>query len=526
MGVLRCSTRASAAAVILAISLSNSTANRIRSLVQEHDSGLPPASEIDSDGDGWRTEDDTNDANREIGIDFHVTENCNSCYQGDILLPPVSPTDKVTSLLQAGSQRLQCCCKPGPCDHVGSVDGVLRTEHIDENGEYRCCKLTEKCGWWFSGYSTPSADWNCPAREAPLFEPVDPSTIKMRPWPNRTVWYRWKPGINEEIKATLLVAMEIWQSRSCLRFQEVEEYHLCDDQTSDMAPWCYPVNMGSDEEGCNSHAGYWGAPWQKLNLQTKGCNHMGIALHELGHTVGLSHEHERFDRDQYIKVALENVEKTENERWFDVNPWRNRALRHIPYDLSSIMHYGEGAFAWRGTKTISVIGRDAWGNCKVGQRQMLSMGDILTVRDLYDCSDTYCVDRHRSCSRFSCDSVRVDKSWMRAHCPATCGLCTCEDLADLEGIEGDGANSTARCQDYVAQGLCPHQREGTTPGLRAWMRANCAKSCGICGPSGISCKDTSQSCTVQSCTTLQGITGCQRTCGMCAAEVFCRSSGR
>eukprot|EP00929_Paragymnodinium_shiwhaense_P042030 TRINITY_DN21825_c0_g1_i3.p1 TRINITY_DN21825_c0_g1~~TRINITY_DN21825_c0_g1_i3.p1 ORF type:complete len:295 (+),score=16.21 TRINITY_DN21825_c0_g1_i3:86-970(+) len=259
---------------------------------------------------------------------------------------------------------------------------------------------------------------------------------------------------------------------------------------------------------------YYGQPWQTLNLDPNGCNYIGVALHELGHTLGLSHEHERYDRDNYLKVNVDNVAVEAFKVWFKVGPWRNAVIHDIPYDLSSIMHYDETAFAKNGTKTIEVIREDDWGNCKIGNRQQLSTGDILTVRGLYACSEAFCADRHHKCAHTACDGEF--KEWMQVHCPAKCGLCTCQNAHDPDG-------ESSECEQYVRMGMCPHHPEGT-PENQAWMRVNCAKSCGICGPADSTCVDKNPDikgfCSPYDCT--NDFWGdCQRTCGNCAAEVFC-----
>ena len=63
--------------------------------------------------------------------------------------------------------------------------------------------------------------------------------------------------------------------------------------------------------------------------------------HELGHALGLWHEHQRSDRDQYLTIDFDNV--AENARGnFNI-------ISGIPlvgeYDFASIMHYGRTAFA-------------------------------------------------------------------------------------------------------------------------------------------------------------------------------------
>jgi len=264
--------------------------------------------------------------------------------------------------------------------------------------------------------------------------------------------------------------------------------------------------MSSSKRGCFAHAGYHGAEWQSYNLG-EGCRYVGIALHELGHVLGMAHEHERFDRDTYIDVNFLNVKDGVSVKGFEVIPWRNDALKKLPYDLSSIMHYPETAFARPGTKTFTVRRKDQWGNCRIGQRQQLSIGDILTVQALYECPEKYCADLSHSCrnSTWSCDGFFGEK--MRQDCPARCGVCRCEDVAK-------------DCLRHVNMGLCPHQPNGTKQSK--WMTENCQKSCGLCGPSGDStCVDTGWFCAVSSCSLSFEKSSCARTCGYCAGEMFC-----
>ncbi len=109
-----------------------------------------------------------------------------------------------------------------------------------------------------------------------------------------------------------------------------------------------------------------------------GCSAVGSIIHEIGHAVGLFHEHQHPDRDLYVDVYMENV-LSGTEHNFDVYP---NALKLGYYDYDSIMHYPASAFSNNGEKTI--MPKDSsvpWW--QLGQRDGLSPQDIQTINELY-----------------------------------------------------------------------------------------------------------------------------------------------
>ena len=127
--------------------------------------------------------------------------------------------------------------------------------------------------------------------------------------------------------------------------------------------------------GCASWVGKQGgkqAVWVSANCTT------GSIIHEIGHTLGLLHEHTRADRDQYINVRLDNVQSGK-EFNFDIVDAGSRMLGD--YDYGSVMHYGEYFFSAGGERTL--IPFNAPDGVSVGQRVGTSIGDLAAIDQLY-----------------------------------------------------------------------------------------------------------------------------------------------
>ena len=294
-------------------------------------------------------------------------------------------------------------------------------------------------------------------------------------WPNAQIPYTIDASFGTQERSVIANSIRIFQTRTCIRFRA---------KTGADTDYVH-IRKGADGI-CNSQVGRVGRK-QILNLG-KGCEYTEVVIHEFMHAVGFEHEHQRTDRDKYIRIQYENViEKYK----FAFNTYSTNQITDLnaPYDYCSIMHYRANAWTKNRKPTITVLKSTS---CVIGQGKTLSEMDIKKLNTLYKCSGYPqvtggCSDKDQRCQGWAaryCNDNQY-KQWMTQNCAKSCKVCvgaivTCKD-------------KNTRCPGWAAK-YCNNAT------YKQWMTQNCAKSCNTCsgGGGGRTCladKQTARNCT-------------------------------
>lgn len=137
------------------------------------------------------------------------------------------------------------------------------------------------------------------------------------------------------------------------------------------------LRVTNTEAGCFSEVGASPGRIRQLNLGPN-CWTEGVALHEMGHALGLMHEHQRPDRDSYITIDFNNIDPALRYA-FSVFSVSNNASA---YDFQSIMHYEQFAFSTNGKITIKALPPFTKFQNIMGIKK-ISASDLKTIADMY-----------------------------------------------------------------------------------------------------------------------------------------------
>ncbi len=122
-----------------------------------------------------------------------------------------------------------------------------------------------------------------------------------------------------------------------------------------------------------------------------------LFYHEIGHVLGLLHEHQRYDRDENVRVnrsgtAYDRIPQWRNERhcflWVFCyyTAVRNTTHYDTPYDFHSVMHYPSGSETQitlrnGGVWTVWEDNKTEWGSRN--HHTYFTPWDIYTIKRRY-----------------------------------------------------------------------------------------------------------------------------------------------
>jgi len=183
-------------------------------------------------------------------------------------------------------------------------------------------------------------------------------------WPNNIVPFQFSANVSQTVRDLIYQAIQHWEGNTNIEFVLRDSHN--ESQFPDF------VNIINDEVACWSYVGRIGGR-QDLNLDQL-CG-FGSAVHELGHVLGLWHEHSREDRDDFVKIHWDNIL---DGKAFAFNQHISDGEDVHNYDYGSIMHYGAYAFSRNGWPTITPL-----QHAFIGQRSALSVADIASIDQYY-----------------------------------------------------------------------------------------------------------------------------------------------
>uniref|UniRef100_A0A8D0ARA0 Metalloendopeptidase n=2 Tax=Sander lucioperca TaxID=283035 RepID=A0A8D0ARA0_SANLU len=199
---------------------------------------------------------------------------------------------------------------------------------------------------------------------------ADPCTARGCLWPKATdgnvyVPYRISNQYSTRERDTIIQGLRSFAQSTCIRFTPLAngQEDFVDIQS-----------LG----GCFSYIGRRGRG-QVLSLMRQGCVFLEVIQHELLHALGFHHEQNRSDRDQHVRIQLQNVIPGMESQFTKVET-RNLGT---PYDYGSVMQYGRFAFSRNRQPTIVPIPDN---NVDIGRATQMSPNDILRVNRLYECN--------------------------------------------------------------------------------------------------------------------------------------------
>ncbi|CAG9837516.1 unnamed protein product [Diabrotica balteata] len=177
-------------------------------------------------------------------------------------------------------------------------------------------------------------------------------------WDNGIVPYEITADFTKKEHTILQQVMDLYRQYTCINFlpRTTEVIYV---KIDNIYSSCYS-NVGKDPDG-------------GINLLNFGshCFHkIGYIIHELMHTVGFNHEHNRYDRDDYVTINWSMI-KSSRISYFKTT---DSVTYDLPYDYDSVMHYDPYAFSIFGRKSgeagMTIIPKDMKNLYRLGQSRV------------------------------------------------------------------------------------------------------------------------------------------------------------
>lgn len=183
-------------------------------------------------------------------------------------------------------------------------------------------------------------------------------------WPNAEIPFKFSGTWSTADKQVVTDQMDLWEALTRVSFIDDPDCSSC-------------LVIDHAGSSCNSNVGTSSGSYMHLPTSDN-CVASNIVMHELGHVIGLAHEHQRSDRDTYVTVHPDNLADS-NDSNFDKATSSSSTEPVGAYEYSSVMHYR--AFGHTGNGRMTLTRNDSWGLFDE-TKQMWRTGTTIPVNDL------------------------------------------------------------------------------------------------------------------------------------------------
>uniref|UniRef100_A0A914YHL2 Metalloendopeptidase n=1 Tax=Panagrolaimus superbus TaxID=310955 RepID=A0A914YHL2_9BILA len=186
-------------------------------------------------------------------------------------------------------------------------------------------------------------------------------------WPQGRIPYILSSAYTTSQRAVLARAVASYSAKTCIRFVPKQ------DSDKDYI-------VISKLDGCYADFARVGGK-QQVSLSDE-CVDYPTVIHELMHVIGFIHEHQRDDRDAYVKIVYENIITGANS---DFDKLSSVGLSNYGevYDYFSIMHYESTEGSRNGKNTIEA--KLSAFTQLMGKSTDFTRGDLNRINRAYKC---------------------------------------------------------------------------------------------------------------------------------------------
>ena len=197
-----------------------------------------------------------------------------------------------------------------------------------------------------------------------------PANEVIRLWKDHTIRYVFLVSVSKSRRKEIREGMDRWERDTCLRFLPV-----IDNYTEDYVE----VQDRGPGTSCGAAIGRVGGR-QHISLPPH-CT-QGLLLHELGHVIGLFHEHTRPDRDRYVTMIRNELKLKELLIDSQGSIYDYRSVMHYPVDFGKPPNC-------KGNECITMIVNNQTEYKRQGSPRLgyfsLSEEDTKQVNRMYSC---------------------------------------------------------------------------------------------------------------------------------------------